>query len=304
MSVEKVLKRERLCRALTGLTPQEFLSLAAAFAAALARRAMDSFLTDRSRQRKPGGGRKSFVPVPREKLFFLLLYYKAYPTFGVLGFLYDRDPSRPCETVHALTPVLEAALGGKLVLPKRQIRSVEEFFEAFPDAKEVFLDGTERPIQRPKDAARQAANYSGKKKRHTRKNLILSDRRKRIGYVSPTVEGKEHDFGIVKRTRLPEHIPKKVRIRVDSGFQGLLTEFPGHAMSIPRKKPKGRPLCKTFKEQNLRKSRIRILVEHAIGGVKRFGIVSSVFRNRTEGFDDQVIFLTSGLWNYHLAETR
>jgi hypothetical protein len=198
---------------------------------------------------------------------------------------------------------LESALGRKLALPKRQIKSVEEFFEAFPEAKEVFLDGTERPIQRPKEAKRQTANYSGKKKRHTRKNIILSTRKRRIGYLSPTVEGKEHDFQIVKETRLPDHIPKKVRIRVDSGFQGLLKEFPGHLVSIPRKKPKGRPLCQTFKEQNRRKSRIRILVEHAIGGVKRFNIVSHVFRNKQENVDDRAMLITCGLWNYHLAET-
>jgi hypothetical protein len=300
MSVEKVLRRDRLCRALTGLTPQEFKDLLVVFTAALAQAATEKYLTDPSRSRKPGAGRKSFAATVEEKLFFILLYHKVYPTFDALSFLYNRDRGNVWHAYDHLAPVLESALGKKLALPKRQIRSVKEFFAAFPEAKEVFMDGTERPIQRPKDKARQTANYSGKKKRHTRKNLILSNRKRRIGYLSPTTEGKEHDFQIVKRTRLPEHIPKKVRIRVDSGFQGLLKEFPGHAVSIPRKKPKGRPLCKTFKEQNLLKSRIRILVEHAIGGVKRFGIVAQVFRNKQENVDDRAILITSGLWNYHL----
>lgn len=87
---------------------------------------------------------------------------------------------------------------------------------------------------------------------------------------------------------------------MDTGFQGFRKEFPGHAVSIPVKKPKGRPLCKTFKEQNLRKSRIRILVEHAIGGVKRFNIVAHVFRNKQENVDDRAMLITCGLWNYHL----
>jgi hypothetical protein len=300
MSVEKVLKRDRLCRALTGLTPQEFQGLLTVFAAALAHAATEKYLIDPSRSRKPGAGRKSFAATVGEKLFFILLYHKVYPTFDTLSFLYNRDRGNVWHAYDHLAPVLESALGKKLTLPKRQIRSVKEFFEAFPEAKEVFMDGTERPIQRPKDKARQTANYSGKKKRHTRKNLILSNRKRRIGYVSPTTEGKEHDFQIVKRTRLPEHIPKTVRIRMDTGFQGFLKEFPGHLVSIPRKKPKGRPLCRTFKEQNLRKSRIRILVEHAIGGVKRFGIVTHVFRNKQENVDDRAILITSGLWNYHL----
>lgn len=182
-------------------------------------------------------------------------------------------------------------------------RSVKEFFEAFPEAKEIFLDGTERPIQRPKDTARQTANYSGKKKRHTGKNLILSDRKRRVGYVSPTVAGKAHDFGILKDLRLPDHISKDIRYRMDSGFQGFVKAFPGHAVSLPRKKSKGRPLYQTFKEQNRRKSRIRVLVEHAIGGIKRFRSVADVFRNKREGMDDRTIVIGCGLWNYHLAQT-
>lgn len=301
MSVTKVLAHDRLCRAMTGLTPQEFRTLVPAFARELQSRAWDAYRADPHRERRPGGGRKLFAPTPEEQLFFLLTYYKTYPTFDVLGFLYDRDRSRPCVAVSALTPVLEATLGKKLVLPKRQIRSVKEFFEAFPEAREVFLDGTERPIQRPKNSQRQTANYSGKKKRHTKKNLILSDRRKRIGYLSPTDEGKEHDFGILKGIRLPDHIPKRIRLRMDSGFQGFAKEFPGHAVSIPRKKPKGKPLCQTFKEQNRRKSRIRVLVEHAIGGVKRFRAVADVFRNKRADADDHAMVIACGLWNYHLA---
>lgn len=300
MSVENVLKRDRLCRALTGLTPQEFLDLVPVFAAALAQAVMDRYHSDSSRKRKPGAGRKPFVKTVEEKLFFILLYHKVYPTFDTLSFLYGRDRGNVWHAYDYLAPVLESSLGKKLALPARKIKSVEEFFEAFPEAKEVFLDGTERPVQRPQDKVRQKADYSGKKKRHTRKNIILSTRKRRVGYLSPTTEGKEHDFSIVKRLRLPEHIPKKVRIRMDTGFQGFRKEFPDHAISIPAKKPKGRELSRTLKEQNLRKSRIRILVEHAIGGVKRFNIVTQVFRNKQENVDDRAMLITCGLWNYHL----
>lgn len=303
MSVTRVLAHDRLCRAMTGLTPLEFRALAPEFARQLQSRAWDAYRANPRRQRQPGGGRKLFAPTPDEQLFFLLVYFKTYPTFDVLGFLYDRDRSRPCVAVAALTAVLEATLGEKLVLPKRKITSVEEFFEAFPEAKEVFLDGTERPLPRPTNAARQKANYSGKKKRHTRKNLILATRQKRIGYVSPTVAGKEHDFGLLKRLRLPDHVPKRIRFRMDTGFQGFAHVFPGHRVSMPRKKPKGRPLCRTYRQQNHVRSRLRVLVEHAIGGAKRFRAVADVFRNKREGADDHAMVIACGLWNYHLAHT-
>ena len=75
--------------------------------------------------------------------------------------------------------ILKKALGKKQVLPKRKIGNVKEFFEVFPGAKEVFIDGTERPIRRPQDKEARRNNYSGKKKRHTKKNIVICDRKKR-----------------------------------------------------------------------------------------------------------------------------
>ena len=302
-NIAKVLKRDRLCLALTGLTPTEFTKLVPDFQKVLEKKIMDNYRKNPKRQRKPGGGKKPFVKTVEEKLFFILLYYRIYPTFDVLGFFYDRDRSNTNRMYQYLTPLLEAALGRKMVLPKRQITSVKEFLEVFPEAKEVFIDGTERPIQRPKNKDQQKANYSGKKKRHTRKNLIVSNRKKRIGIVTQTVEGRKHDFQALKESKLPDHIPKDVRIRIDTGFQGFDKEFPGHVVSMPAKKSKNRPLSNTLKERNKAKSRVRILVEHAIGGVKRYRAVSDVFRNKKSGSDDQAILITSGLWNYHLASS-
>jgi hypothetical protein len=60
---------------------------------------------------------------------------------------------------------------------------------------EFIIDGTERPISRPKDKKRQESHYSGKKKQHTVKNNVVSDKRTRkIKVLSETTElpkGKE-----------------------------------------------------------------------------------------------------------------
>jgi hypothetical protein len=42
--------------------------------------------------------------------------------------------------VHRLLPILETALGYKQALPERQLRSIEEFLERFPDVKAVILE--------------------------------------------------------------------------------------------------------------------------------------------------------------------
>lgn len=301
LKIERVLKQPRLCLALTGLTPREFVALLPTFAECLNRQRKRNYYNNPDRQRKLGGGRKGFLPSLAEKLFFILFYYKAYPTYDVLAFFCDCNRSNAMRRQKYLSHILEATLGKKLVLPKRQLRSVEDFLKAFPEAKEVFIDGTERPIQRPKDSQKQKANYSGKKKRHTRKNLVITDRKRRIGFLSKTIEGKQHDFTLLKQQASPRYIPKDIRQRVDLGFKGYQKQYPDHCVSMPVRKPRTKELSRTVKKQNARKARIRVLVEHAIGGIKRFRIVTDVFRNRMKDFDDQVMLISSGLWNYHLS---
>lgn len=303
MSIDKLLSKRRTMLALTGVTPEEFVALVPTFESAMKFRNEHEFLSNPKRQRKSGSGIKPFCKTVEEQLLFILLYFKCYPTFDALSFLYDRERSNVWRRYDFLAPILESALGRKLALPKRQITSIEEFWKAFPEAKELFLDGTERPIRRPKDNIKQKANYSGKKKRNTKKNLVITTKKKRINYLSPTVEGKEHDYGLLKRLKLMDHIPKKVRKRVDLGFHGIKKDYPGHRVSIPAKKPKGRPLSNTLKEQNKRKSRIRILVEHALSGPKRLGAIAQTFRNFKEHSDDRAMNIACGLWNYHLDTT-
>ena len=48
-------------------------------------------------------------------------------------------------------------------------------------------------------------------------------------------------------------------------------------------------------------SHIRIFVEHAIGGMKRYNILVHRFRNHKEHFEDDVIGICAGLWNLVLS---
>lgn len=171
----------------------------------------------------------------------------------------------------------------------------------FPEARKVFIDGTERPIQRPKNSKQQKDKYSGKKKRHTVKNIIIVDKRRRIGFLSKTESGRQHDFTMLKKHAPPKHIPKKVKQHLDLGFKGYQAQFPIHKISMPERKPRTRELSKTRLLQNKRKSSWRVLAEHAIGGVKRLRITTDVFRNKVKGSDDRAMLISCGLWNYHLA---
>jgi hypothetical protein len=49
-------------------------------------------------------------------------------------------------------------------------------------------------------------------------------------------------------------------------------------------------------------SQIRIFIEHAIGGMKRYNILVHVFRNRKAEFEDDAVGICAGLWNFALSD--
>ena len=59
-------------------------------------------------------------------------------------------------------------------------------------------------------------------------------------------------------------------------------------VKMPTKKPKGKELTQEQKQQNREISSFRIVMEHAIGGVRRCRIVKERLRCTKFGFDDTV----------------
>ena len=222
------------------------------------------------------------------------------PTFDLMSVLFSFDRSCAWDWVHGLLllPVLEQALGYKQALPERKLRSLEEFLERFPDVKEVILDGTERPVQRPKDSEKQREHDSGKKKRHTRKHIMGSTRKKRVILLTKARAGKVHDKRQLDEADLVGYIPDEVAVEGDLGFQGLQNEFDN--IHLPHKKPRGKELSDQQKQENREFSRQRVKCEHAHAGIKRYRSVTDVYRNRVADFDDRLMLNATGLWNLYL----
>ena len=96
------------------------------------------------------------------------------------------------EWFHKFLPILEKTLGRQMVLPKKKLNSKEEFMKLFGN-DDIFIDGTERPINRPKSKKKIKKQYSGKRKRHTRKNVIICNNKRQILCVTPSHDGRIHD---------------------------------------------------------------------------------------------------------------
>jgi len=299
MLIDRAFTSDRLMKSLTGMTVQEFNELLAIFESIL-QELNKSEKVNKVRKRTVGGGRKHTLPTAAYELFFILFYLKTYPTFDLAGFIFEVHRSQPQRWYKPLMIVLEKALGRKLVLPKRKISSMEELLQAFPEVKDLFIDGTERKTQRPKNPKKQKNQYSGKKKAHTRKNTIISDENKRIILVSPTKDGKIHDKPQLEKEGTLDNIPKEINIWVDKGYEGINKLIKnGNTVFMSKKKPKGKELTPEEKEENKIISSIRMVIEHAIGGMKRFRCLTDLYRNKN-GIDDKFITVCAGLWNFHL----
>jgi hypothetical protein len=298
MDFHRAFHDDRLIKALTGVSKNEFFVLAPVFKEMLYIQKKTGLP---NRIRKIGGGRIGTLKTSEEKLLFMLIYLKCYPTFDVLGFVTGRDRTRACRSVHNMLPALEATLGRQLVLPERKITSVQEFFEKFPEAKDVFLDGTERPVQKPKKGKRKKKLYSGKKKQTTRKNIVITNEQKKILVMTPTKSGRRHDKRLTDKFGLVEHIPDGVAIWADTGLQGIQKYHP--ITLIPDKATKNHPLTPEQKQNNRIISSFRITVEHALAGLKRMKAVSDIYRNRIGNTDDRLNLIAAGLWNFHLQQT-
>lgn len=301
------IRDSRQLKSMTGVSEEHFEKLEEVFGKAYEdkkRKDYEASVERGERKRKRGGGRKSALLTIGDKLLFLLFYLKTYPTFDVLAAFFGMSRSKACENVHRLLPILHEALSHLGVLPHRNFDNVEEMRKALLDIDKIIIDATERPHRRPKDAERQSSMYSGKKKRHTVKNTIISSPDKVILFLGRTFPGHIHDYKMLKEEFPPEQ-PwfKDTEGLADLGYQGIQKDYEGVGIRIPAKKPrksKNNPnpeLSKEQKDENRNLSRLRIFVENAIGGIKRYNILIHAFRNMKKNFEDDVIALCAGLWN-------
>jgi Helix-turn-helix of DDE superfamily endonuclease/DDE superfamily endonuclease len=206
--------------ALTGLTLREFHLLLPAFARSYERLYLpDQTLAGQPRQRFAGGGRKGALHAPEQKLLFLLVYLKTYPLQTLLGELFELSQPRVNYWIHRLLPILHEALDELGVLPERDPVHFAQSQAASGEDPRLIIDGTDRRRQRPKNPEKQAAHYTGKKKTHTDKNVVIANARsKRIGFLSGTCPGSRHDKKVADQEGIA--YPPETVLYKDTGFQG------------------------------------------------------------------------------------
>jgi hypothetical protein len=206
--------------AATGLMIDEFERLLPVFKEKLAtQHPPDKTKAGKPRQRRVGAGPKGVLQADEDKLLFILVYEKTYPLQTMHGLQFGMSQPQANYWIHTLMPVLQQALAEMGLAPERKAEKVAENSLATETAPDFVVDGTERRRQRPKDKAKQSEHYSGKKKTHTDKNVLLANQHTRkVVYLSPTVMGKKHDKKVMDENAVS--YPAGATLGKDTGFQG------------------------------------------------------------------------------------
>jgi len=203
-SYEEVTHRAGSLRAMTGLTELEFTALLPPFEHAFLASMNDHTLDGQPRpSRRYSTYENSPLPTMADKRLFMLSSLKHNPIQEMHGPLFGMSQTNANTWIHRRHPVLNQALANQHLLPARTADELAGLFarqeaDGATTAPFFLHEGTERPIQRPQDPEDQQEYYSGKKKRHTLKNVLVSNETCHIFFLSATSEGNASDKSLAE----------------------------------------------------------------------------------------------------------
>jgi len=287
ITCEKLEKKPRVFKSITGITLAEFEELYQKFAPKWDR-AEQKRLNHPNRQRAIGAGHPYTLAL-NEMLLLTLVWLRLYLSLEALSFLFGIDKATASRNTRRVLSVLrqlgDATLGWPNPPKRGEGKSLEQVLQDYPDLLAI-IDATEQPIERPADSAKQKAHYSGKKKRHTRKTQIIVNEHGEIRDVSSSTPGSVHDLELFRQSGSSEIIPEEVTAGGDAGYQGLHDELPNHSVFVPHKATRNHPLMEDQKLANRELSSIRIVVENTLAELKHFKVLADRFRHNLDIYDD------------------
>jgi hypothetical protein len=297
MSYARLSKKPLLFRSFTGLEISEFNEIYTEIESTYNEHERKR-LSRRKRERKVGAGRPFKLKV-KERFVMLLVYYRLYITYTLSGFLFDLDQSNVCRDICMLEPLVKLCipLPRKLYKRTRRLRTIDEVEEYFPGFK-AFIDSSEQEIPRPKNKRRRKSYYSGKKKKHTVKTQYMVNGEGTILHKTGHDRGRIHDYEIFKNKH--PITPLQVENVFDLGYMGVKNDFPTVKSVLPfRKSRKKSELSNEEKRHNRKHSKLRVIVEHTVSRIKKFGIMGARFRNKL-GRYDRASDIVSGMVNFRI----
>ncbi|HEY6536402.1 MAG TPA: transposase family protein, partial [Candidatus Nitrosocosmicus sp.] len=114
-------------------------------------------------------------------------------------------------------------------------------------------------------------------------------------------KGRRHDYDIYKENYSIN--PKQVVSVFDLGYLGVEKDFPEQLSHIPNRKNRNLELSKEERAYNKNHSRKRIMIEHTICRLKKYRIMSDIFRNKLRKYN-KVSDIVAGVVNYRIMNQQ
>lgn len=291
---------------LIGLSKQQFEELAKRLYSVLLTK-KEKLAKNGNRKRRPGGGRHQKIFLVEDQLLFILMFYRYNLTHFLLGTMFKIDASNATRLIHKLSPLIEKIADPKLKnyfkiiqenLPK--IGNFKDFCCFYPRVKMIIFDAFEQQAKRPKsDNDKRKKYYSGKKKMFSHKVQLAVNKDRRVLNVSNNYPGSIHDKTILLEEKSIENIPEYVPILFDKGYQGIKNDYPKHGLLMPFKKTKNKELPKWKNQFNKELSHDRVVVEHVIGDIKKYRVLSDKYRGKVNRYN-QIVRSVVSIHNFKL----
>ena len=149
ITYERLRRKPVAFKSMTGLTAAEFDSLFDAFLPAQTQRRQAATHTKRRpqpRRRAPGAGHPR-THDERTRLLMALVWLRVYPTYEVLGLLFDLEKGNAWDNVQDVLATLETLAVFAFERPtaeRKRLGSVTAVMDAFPQVRLV-IDAKEQP---------------------------------------------------------------------------------------------------------------------------------------------------------------
>lgn len=348
MNIEKLRRQPRLFMRLVGLSVCEFEMLLLEVERVYPQME-EARLNERPegavRVRAVGAGRRFSLSV-EARLLLTLLYYRLHVTEALLSCLFSIDQSTICRERntrmrpvllqvlpvpmqdHLLSAVEEAACGntksgsgGSGGSGGKRIGTLKELLEAYPELRDVCVDGTEQEVPKPKDKRAKKQLFSGKSHCHTLKTQLTTSGRlilhlmgncpgsvadrtllKASGVFAALSEAASPVKNKVKRGKRP---PRRTvrRVRLDRGYSGIEKGYltlPGVQILAAMKGTSRSHVTLLGKLWNrVMVSRKRIQIEQNIGHLKNWRINSGLYRGQRDTHE-HTLCVCAGLHNFRI----
>src|SRR6476646_3700768 len=302
-SYERLSRKQLLFKSFTGLTIKKFDDI---YDKEIAKR-YDKYEIQRlskrnkDRERNIGAGRPFKLDL-KNRFLMLLIYYRLYITYTLIGFLFDLDQSSTCRDIQKIEGLIRLCLPipQKTYPITKRLKTLEEVEKYFPGFL-AFTDATEQQIPRPIDKRRRTVYYSGKKKKHTIKTQLMVNNHGFVIHKLGYKKGSRHDYDIYKKNH--PIAPKDVVNVFDLGYLGVEKDFPQQISSLPNRKERNLQSSEEQKEYNQGHAQKRIVIEHTICRLKKYRILADVFRNRLNKHN-KISDIVSGLVNYRIMKQQ